>query len=149
MNSFIEELKRRNVIRVGIAYLALAWLILQVAEMLLPIYGFTDAAIRNVVAVLAAGLLIALALSWAFEWTPAGIVKESDAESATPKPSGEHKRFDRFIIFILVLAVAFFGVDKFVLDPARDAREIAAATESGRADSPRPGPCLISTSCQV
>lgn len=135
MDSFLTELKRRNVIRVGIAYLALAWLVLQVAEMLLPVYGFTDAAIRNLVAILAAGLLITLALSWAFEWTPAGIVKEADAESAAPRPSGEHKRLDRFIIFVLVLAVAFFGIDKFVLDPARDAREIAAATESGRADA--------------
>jgi TolB-like protein/Tfp pilus assembly protein PilF len=135
MNSFIEELKRRNVIRVGIAYLAVAWLILQVAEMLLPVYGFTDAAIRNLVAALAVGLLITLGLSWAFEWTPAGIVRESDTETSAPQPTDSHKRFDRFVIFLLVLAVAFFGVDKFVLDPARDAEEIQAATERGRADA--------------
>ncbi len=135
MSSFIEELKRRNVIRVGIAYLALAWLVLQVAEMLLPVYGFSDAAIRNLVAILVVGLLVALAVSWAFEWTPAGIIKDSDVEPSAQTSVQDHKRLDRFIIFLLVLAVAFFGVDKFVLDPARDAQEIEAATEKGRAEA--------------
>jgi len=135
MKSFIDELKRRNVIRVGVAYLALAWLVLQVAEMLLPVYGFTDAAIRNLVAVLAIGLLVALAVSWAFEWTPAGIIKDSDVEPSAHTAAQDHKRLDRFIIFVLVVAVAFFGVDKFVLDPARDAQDIQAATEKGRTEA--------------
>ena len=68
MSRFFDELRRRNVIRVGIAYLAVAWLVLQVAEMLLPLYGFTDVAVRNLVVILVVGLLFALALAWAFEW---------------------------------------------------------------------------------
>ena len=135
MPSFIDQLKRRNVIRVGIAYLALAWLILQVAEMLLPVYGFTDAAIRNVVLFLAIGLLVTLVLSWAFQWTPEGIIKDSGAETANAATPQDHKRFDRFVMLALVLAVAIFAVDKFVLDPARDARNIEAATEQGRASA--------------
>ncbi len=70
-----DELKRRKVIRVAIAYLALAWLLLQVAETLLPAYGYTDAAIRNLVAVLAVGLVLALVLAWVFDWTPQGVQK--------------------------------------------------------------------------
>ena len=42
MSGLFNELRRRNVLRVGIAYLAVAWLVLQVAETLLPVYGFTD-----------------------------------------------------------------------------------------------------------
>ena len=133
MSSFLEQLQRRNVIRVGIAYLAVAWLILQVAEMLLPVYGFTDAAIRNVVTLLALGLPVTLALSWAFEWTPKGIVKDTGDEPASEGASPSHKGFDRFIIAVLVVAIGFFSVDKFILDPARDARDIEAATEQGRA----------------
>ena len=68
MSRLFDELRRRNVIRVGIAYLAVAWLVLQVAEMLLPLYGFTDVAVRNLVVILVVGLLFALALAWAFEW---------------------------------------------------------------------------------
>ena len=133
MAQFFQELKRRNVIRVGIAYIAVAWLVLQVAETLLPVYGFTDAAIRNLVAVLGVGLPVALMLAWKFEWTPAGIFKDSDADASTPAARQDNKRLDRFITLILVVAVAFFAVDKFVLDPSRDARNIEAATEMGRA----------------
>ncbi len=135
MTSFVSELRRRNVIRVGIAYLAVAWLVLQVAEMLLPVYGFTDAAIRNLVAILAVGLLVTVVLSWAFEWTPKGIAKDSGVDPSVPASGKDNKRLDRFIIFVLIIAVAFFSVDKFVLDPARDARDIEAATEKGRADA--------------
>ena len=60
--SLFSELKRRKVFRVGVAYVALAWLILQVAEILLPAYGFTDAAIRILVSVLSVGLVLALVL---------------------------------------------------------------------------------------
>ncbi|GAG80143.1 unnamed protein product, partial [marine sediment metagenome] len=135
MSSLLDELRRRNVIRVGIAYLAVAWLILQVAEMLLPVYGFTDAAIRNLVVILAVGLLVTLTLSWAFEWTQGGITKDSGVDPSAPTSRRDNKRLDRFIIFMLVIAVAFFSIDKFVLDPARDARDIEAATEKGRADA--------------
>ena len=103
--------------------------------MLLPVYGFSDAAIRNLVVILAVGLFITLALSWAFEWTPKGIVKDSGEDPSTPAAVEGNKRIDRFIIFILVVGVAFFSVDKFVLDPARDAQNIEAATEKGRADA--------------
>ena len=71
--SLFNELKRRKVFRVGIAYVAVAWLSLQVAEILLPAYGYTDAAIRNLVAILAVGLVVALLLAWVFDWTATGV----------------------------------------------------------------------------
>ena len=137
MSRLIDELQRRNVVRVGIAYLAVGWLILQVAELLLPVYGFTDAAIRNLVAILTVGLLVALVLAWTLEWTPKGIIKEPGADSAPAPATADrsNRRFDQFIICILVIAVAFFAVDKFVLDPARDAQELEAATDKARADA--------------
>jgi adenylate cyclase len=135
MSGFFSELRRRNVFRVGIAYLAVAWLVLQVAETLLPVYGFTDLAIRNLVVILVIGLLIALVLAWVFEWTPTGILKET-AAGASAQPAGKNNtRLDQFIIVVLVIAIALFSVDKFVLDPARDAAKIEAASEKARADA--------------
>ena len=102
--SLINELKRRKVIRVGIAYLALAWLVVQVAETLLPAYGFGDAAIRTMVAVLAVGLVVALVLAWIFEWTPEGVkvTQEADAEGeVTPA-----QRAPNLVIAIIVLIAA-------------------------------------------
>lgn len=104
--SLISELKRRKVIRVGIAYLALAWLVVQVAETLLPAYGFDDAAIRVLVAVLAVGLVLALVLAWIYEWTPEGVrlTPKTGDEEATPRTA--RRAPNTVIAAIVVLAAA-------------------------------------------
>jgi len=127
------EIRRRNVHRGAIAYVAAGWLLIQVTETLFPVFGLSDMAIRAVVIVLAIGFVPAIILSWAFEWTPEGLRRDSDV---TAPPSAERtRRFDAAIIAMLVLAVAYFAVDKFVLDPSRDAAEREAARQEGRADA--------------
>ena len=134
--SLLERLKSRGVLRVALAYLAAAWLILQLAEILFPAYGFGDAAIRNLVVLLAAGLVVVVAFSWFFEWTASGIVSEEALErgerAAGPAPPARtHRTLNRFTVLVLTLAVAFFVVDKFVFDPARDrAREQEVAAQA-------------------
>lgn len=135
MQQFFQELKRRNVIRVGVAYLAVGWLVIQIAETLLPAYGFTDAALRNLVAIIGVGLIITVALAWIFEWTPQGIFTDDEAKSSRTVRKQDTKNLDRFIILSLVAAVVFFAVDKFILDPSRDAQNIEVATEKALADA--------------
>jgi len=135
MTPFFGELKRRNVWRATIAYLAASWVLIQVADIVLPRFGFSDTAITNVIILLAIGLVPATIISWFFEWTPDGFVRDAQlaAEaSATPRT---RKGLDRLIVVLLVIAVGFFAVDKFVLDPARDTLKIEAATEKGRSDA--------------
>lgn len=127
------EIRRRNVHRVAIGYVAAAWLLIQVVETLFPVFGLADMAIRAVVIVLAIGFVPAVILSWVFEWTPEGFRR--DSEVTAPAPAARTRRFDAAIIATLVLAVAYFGVDKFVLDPSRDAAEREAARQEGRADA--------------
>jgi TolB-like protein/Tfp pilus assembly protein PilF len=123
------EIRRRNVHRVAIAYVAAAWLLIQVVETLFPVFGLSDAAIRAVVIVLAVGFIPTVFLSWAFEWTPEGLRR--DSEVTAPAPAARTRRFDAAIIAILVLAVAYFAVDKFVFDPVRDkTREEQVAAEA-------------------
>jgi len=129
------EIRRRNVHRVAIAYVAAAWLLIQVAETLFPVFGFSDLAIRAVVIVLAVGLVPAVILSWAFDWTPEGIRRDSDV--TTPAPAARTRRFDATIIAMLVLAVAYFAVDKFVLDPVRDRDREARVAADARGDAIR------------
>jgi hypothetical protein len=62
--SLYSELKRRNVFRVAIAYLAGAWLLTEVAETLFPLFGFSEAPVRMVVTVLAIGFPLFLIFSW-------------------------------------------------------------------------------------
>jgi adenylate cyclase len=126
------EIRRRNVHRVALAYVAAAWLLIQIAETLFPVFGLSDMAIRTVVIVLGIGFVPAVILSWVFEWTPEGF--QRDGEITAPPPAARARRFDAAIIAMLVLAVAYFAVDKFVLDPARYAAMESAAEERGRTE---------------
>jgi TolB-like protein len=127
------EIRRRNVHRVAIGYAAAAWLLIQVVETLFPVFGLSDMAIRMVVIVLAIGLVPAVILSWVFEWTPEGFRR--DSEVTVPAPATRTRRFDAAIIATLVLAVAYFAVDKFVIDPLRDEEKIEAAAAEAVKDA--------------
>ena len=133
--SLLGELKRRNVIRVAIGYLAGAWLLIQILETLFPIFSLAETSIRAVVIALAIGFVPVLVATWVFELTPDGWVRDSGGES-TAWPSS-HKRFDHIVVAVLLIAVALFATHTFILDPARDAAERDAAREEGRTEGIR------------
>jgi TolB-like protein len=133
--SLYAELKRRNVLRVGAAYVVTAWLIIQVVETIFPAFGFGDAAVRIATIVLAIGLVPALILAWAFELTPEGLKKDEDVDRTLPVSVKAGKRLDRMILVVLALALGYFAFDKFVLDPARDAALVEEATQQARSDA--------------
>jgi TolB-like protein len=115
--SFLSELKRRNVFRVGLAYAALAWLLIQIVETLFPIYGLSDAAIRIVIAILGVGFIPVLVISWAFELTPDGLKRDSDVAHTASAGRNATKRLDRVIMAVLALALAYFAFDELVIEP--------------------------------
>jgi adenylate cyclase len=112
--SFFNELKRRNVLRVAAGYIVIAWLVIQVVETIFPEFGF-EGATRIVVIALAIGFLPVVVLAWAFEWTPDGLKKDEGAEQRSSTVAVAAKRWDRVVMVILAVAVAYFVVDKFVL----------------------------------
>jgi len=129
--SLFNELKRRNVFRVGAAYVVSSWLLIQVAETIFPLFGFGDAPARLLVVVLAIGFIPTLIFSWVFELTPDGLKKEDDlvrSQSITPVTG---KKLDRMITVVLVLALGYFAFDKFALDPARDVQIAEIAAQAG------------------
>jgi len=112
--SLFEELKRRNVVRVGIAYVLLGWVVLQGADFLLDLTGAPEWIIRVFAVAGVVGLPFALFFAWAFELTPEGIKRESEidrSQSITPQTG---RKLDRTIIAFLVLAVLLLLADKFV-----------------------------------
>jgi len=116
MSGLFEELKRRNVFRVGLAYLVASWLLLQILDVIGPILNFSDEVSRYVLFFLAIGFLPALIIAWIFEWTPQGVKLESEidrSQSATPRTA---RSLDRAIIVILLLAVSILLFDKLALD---------------------------------
>ena len=133
--SFLAELRRRNVLRVGAAYLAVAWLLIQVAQTLLPAFGVPGAALRIVIVVLAIGLVPLLVFAWAFELTPEGLKRESEVDRSQSITPHTGKKLDRLIMVILALALGYFAVDKFVLAPQREQAATEAARAQGRTES--------------
>jgi TolB-like protein/Tfp pilus assembly protein PilF len=130
-----KELKRRNVIRVAMAYLVAAWLIIQVAETILPAYGMGGAAIRLVVTILAVAFIPVLAFSWAFEITTEGLKREVDVVRESSISRFSAKRLDRMIMLLLALALGYFAFDKFVLDPVEDVQIAESARHEGRSEA--------------
>jgi TolB-like protein len=130
--SLISELRRRNVLRAAAAYVALAWLVIQVVETLFPLFGFSDAAARTVVIVLAVGFVPSVIAAWAFELTPEGLKRESEVDHDSPAIRSNTRRLDRMIMLFLALGLAYFAFDKFVITPSRQAELLATTAEQAR-----------------
>jgi TolB-like protein len=117
--SLIAELKRRNVIRMAGLYLVGAWLVVQVAATLLPVFAAPGWVMRVLVGLLAAGFIAALVFSWVFERTPGGFKRDDEipaGESIAPQTA---RRMDRMLLVVMALALGYFAFDKFVLTPQR------------------------------
>ena len=133
MASAWEELKRRNVVRVAVAYVIVSWLILQLSDVLIPMLTLPEWVGRLVFLLLLIGFPLALFFSWAFELTPGGLKKEKDVDRSESITHLTDRKLDFAIIGVLVVALGMFAVDKFVLAPdsitASDADQDFIATE--------------------
>ena len=126
----LAELQRRNVIRMAGLYLVGAWLLVQVASTLFPAFGVPGWALRALVIMLALGFVPTLVFAWAFELTPDGLKRDAEVlrdESIAPQTA---RRMDRMIIAVLLLALVYFGFDRLVLGPRRDAALVASTTQT-------------------
>ena len=110
--SLYKELKRRNVIRVAAGYVVVAWLLIQVAGEILPPFGVGDDVIRLIIIAIAIGFIPVVVLAWVFEWTPEGIRKDEEGGQTSPSVSIAAKRWDRIVLVVLAVAVAYFVTEK-------------------------------------
>ena len=98
--SFINELKRRNVIRVALLYLVATWLILQIADVGISILGLPDWTGRLVFLLMAIGFPLVLVFSWAYEITPEGLKKEKEVDRSQSITNRTAKKLDTAVIGI-------------------------------------------------
>jgi TolB-like protein/Tfp pilus assembly protein PilF len=110
--SFFTELKRRNVFRVGIAYLIGAWLLAQIADLLIDNIGAPDWVMKSLFVALALGFFLSLFFAWAFEMTPEGVKRESDVDRSQSITQTTGHKLNRTIMFVLVLALGYIAWDK-------------------------------------
>ena len=115
--SFINELKRRNIFRIGIAYVLISWVLLQGADFALDLINAPNWVIQALFLLAALSLPGVLVFAWVFEMTPEGIKREKEidrSQSVTPQTG---RKLDKAIFVFLVLAVAVLLVERFVNFP--------------------------------
>jgi len=104
--SLFSELRRRNVFRVALTYAVVAWLLLEIASVLLPLVDAPEWIITVFVVVLALGFAVAMFISWAFEMTPEGLKRTEDLSPDEVIPYWSRRKFARFIIGVAITAFA-------------------------------------------
>ncbi len=133
--SLFAELKRRNVIRMAGLYLVGAWLLVQIASTLFPAFGVPGWALRGLVIVLALGFVPAIVFAWVFEMTPDGLKRDEDVAPGQSIAPQTAQRMNRLLVAMLLLAVVYFGFDKFVLAPKREAALVATTSQVVKAET--------------
>ncbi len=112
--SLIEELKRRNVFRVGIAYAVIAWLLLQLADVVLNNIAAPGWVFKAILLVLILGFPLVVFFAWAFELTPEGLKKEKEVDRTQSITHSTGRKLDYAIIGLMALALGYFAWDKFL-----------------------------------
>jgi TolB-like protein len=115
MSNFFSELKRRNVYKVAVAYIVVAWLGLQAASILLPTFEAPSWVMKALVVIIALGFVFAVIISWAFEMTPEGMKRTANvsADDVRSMPYWSKRKFAAFIIGVAILATGLFAYQFF------------------------------------
>ena len=112
--SFLAELRRRNVVKVGLTYAVAAWLLIQMVTTVMPTFDAPAWIAQTITFLLILGLPFVLVFAWAFEITPGGLKKTADvdpAESLTPVTG---QRLNYLIVGLLALAVGLIVFDRYL-----------------------------------
>ena len=136
--SFFEELKRRNVVRVAVAYIVGAWVVLQVADLVMDAINAPDWVLQAMLFFVTLGFFAAVIVAWAYEMTPEGIKRESEVERSASITHQTAAKLDRITIVLLVLVVAIVLVERFVIETpeTKPAPAVASAEEQQAQPTP-------------
>ena len=135
--SFFAELRRRNVIRMAGLYLVGAWLLIQIAETLLPAFDVPGWVLRALIILLALAFVPALIFSWVFELTPDGLKRDSEVDPSQSITSRTAERMDRLILVGLALLIALVVGDWLTRDRAPEVPGQASVAATATAATPR------------
>jgi TolB-like protein len=108
----IGELKRRNVFKVAIAYLVASWLVIQLADILVPMLTLPEWVSRFIFLLLVVLFIPTLIAAWALELTPEGIKLERNVDRSESVAPRTGQKLNHMIIGVLALAVVVLLVDK-------------------------------------
>jgi ketosteroid isomerase-like protein len=136
--SFFSELRRRNVFRVALTYAVVAWLLIEIASVVLPLVDAPESLITAFVVLLALGFAVALFISWAFEMTPEGLKRTQDLSPDEVIPYWSRRKFATFIIGVAGTAFCLSAYHLLFPAPARNLSqsEPVSISQSSRSEKP-------------
>lgn len=108
---FFEELKRRNVIKATMAYIVVAWVLIQVMTNILPVFQAPQWVMKILMILIAIGLPIWIFFSWVYDVTPEGIRKTSETATDESVTAATNKRLNILIVILLFLAIGLNFID--------------------------------------
>jgi TolB-like protein len=134
--NFFEELKRRNVFRVAIAYIITSWLLAQVLELIFDSFGTPDWVMKSILVLMAVGFIFVSIFSWVYELTAEGIKRESEIDRSASVTQTTSRKLDRAIIFVLVLAVGYFIWESRFAQRAAESPPVSPTAAQTLAEAP-------------
>ena len=139
--SFLQELKRRNVVKVGIAYAVTTWILMQLTDVVSDILALPEWAPKLILLILVVGFIPALIMAWAFELTPEGIKREKDVERKESITLQTSRKLDYTIMVLLGLSLAYFiWESRFEQKTAQyEAAYAEVTSDTVVVDAPAPG----------
>ena len=134
---FLDELKRRNVIKATMAYLVVAWVLIQVLTNILPVFQAPEWVLKTLMILLAIGLPVWMVFSWVYEVTPEGIKKTADVSSDESVTATTNKRLNILILILLVIAIGLNFIDSgaSVSQDENDNSDVVSTSETARENS--------------
>src|SRR6187402_3591455 len=143
--SLFSELRRRNVFRVALTYAVVAWLLIEIASVLLPLVDAPESIITAFVVLLALGFLVAVFISWAFEMTPEGLKRTQDLSPDDVIPYWSRRKFATFIFGVAGVAFCLSAYHLLFPGPERNLSETETASISQSSSSSSPSEKLSGT----
>ncbi len=129
MTSFFGELRRRNVVKVAVAYAIVGWLLVQIADTFFPALQLPEWTVTFVAGLVILGFPLALLLSWAYELTPDGVERTGSLPFSENTESRPRRTLEIAIIALLVLALGYVVLDNYVMQDSSDAELLADGQE--------------------
>ena len=112
-SKLLSELKRRHVFKSTIAYLAISWVVIQIASVILPAFDVSDFALKALIYILAVGLVFWIGFSWYYDLTLEGIQKTDDIDTSPESSKVSNRRLNKVIAGSLSLGVLLLLVISF------------------------------------
>ena len=128
LSQLIEELKRRNVIRVVVAYVVASWLVLQVADIVLQGIEAPAWVMKVFLLVLALGFPIVVLFSWAYELTPEGIKREQEVDRSQSITGHTGRKLNLITIALLVAVLAVVVIERTMLPAPGEVSSVVHTT---------------------